>query len=48
VATLGYVGSVIGPVIIGWLGDDVGLRTALLLPVLLALLIAALAGTALR
>jgi MFS family permease len=48
VATLGYVGSVIGPVIIGWLSDDVGLRTALLLPVLLALLIAALAGPALR
>jgi MFS family permease len=48
VATLGYVGGVLGPVIIGWVGDEVGLRTALLMPAVLALGITALAGFALR
>jgi hypothetical protein len=35
-------------VIIGWVGDEVGLRTALLMPTVLALGITALAGPALR
>ncbi len=40
VATLGYVGSVGGPIMIGWLAEATSLRTALGLVVLLALLIA--------
>jgi MFS family permease len=40
VATLGYVGSVAGPIMIGWLAEATSLRTALGLVVLLALLIA--------
>jgi MFS family permease len=47
VATMGYIGAVAGPVIIGWMGEAVGLRSALLLPALLALAIAVLAGPAL-
>jgi fucose permease len=43
VVTIGYVGSVIGPVIIGFAADALGLRVALILPALLALNIAALA-----
>ena len=45
VVTMGYVGGVVGPVVIGVLADAVGLRTALLLPVALAAATAALAGT---
>jgi MFS family permease len=41
VATLGYVGSVAGPIMIGWLAEATSLRTALSLVVLLALVIAA-------
>ncbi len=41
VATLGYVGSVAGPIMIGWLAEATSLRTALALVVALALLIAA-------
>jgi MFS family permease len=41
VATLGYVGSVAGPIMIGWLAEATSLRTALGLVVLLALVIAA-------
>jgi MFS family permease len=40
VATLGYVGSVAGPIMIGWLADATSLRTALGLVVVLALVIA--------
>jgi len=41
VATLGYVGSVAGPIMIGWLAEATSLRTALGLVVVLALVIAA-------
>jgi len=40
VATIGYVGSVAGPIAIGWLAEATSLRTALGLVVLLALAIA--------
>jgi MFS family permease len=40
VATIGYVGSVAGPITIGWLAEATSLRTALGLVVLLALAIA--------
>jgi MFS family permease len=43
VATLGYVGTVVGPIAIGWLAEATSLRTSLGLVVLLALVIAALA-----
>ena len=41
VATIGYVGSVAGPIMIGWLAEATSLRIALGLVVLLALVIAA-------
>jgi MFS family permease len=44
VATLGYVGSVAGPIAIGWLAEATSLRTALSLVVVLALVIAVSAG----
>jgi MFS family permease len=44
VATLGYVGTVAGPIAIGWLAEATSLRTSLGLVVLLALVIAACAG----
>jgi MFS family permease len=44
VATVGYVGTVIGPIMIGWLAEATSLRTALGLVVLLALAIAVAAG----
>jgi MFS family permease len=40
VATLGYVGSVAGPIMIGWLAEATSLRTSLGLVVLLSLAIA--------
>jgi MFS family permease len=40
VATLGYVGTVAGPIMIGWLAEATSLRTSLGLVVLLALVIA--------
>ena len=40
VATIGYVGSVAGPIMIGWLAEATSLRTSLGLVVLLAVLIA--------
>ncbi len=43
VATIGYVGSVVGPMIIGWAAEAVGLRTALGLVAVLALAVAATA-----
>jgi fucose permease len=46
VATLGYVGSVAGPIMIGWLAEATSLRTALGLVVLLSLTIAACARVA--
>jgi len=45
VATLGYVGSVAGPITIGWLAEATSLRTALVLVVVLALVIAVSAGS---
>jgi MFS family permease len=47
VATVGYVGSVAGPIAIGWLAEATSLRTALGLVVLLAAVIAAVSGRAL-
>jgi fucose permease len=44
VVTLGYVGSIAGPVVIGWTAEQIGLRAALWLPVGLSVLIALLAG----
>jgi len=44
VMTLGYVGGVIGPLMIGFAAESVGLRTALLIPAALALVVAAGAG----
>jgi MFS family permease len=41
VATLGYVGTVVGPIAIGWLAEATSLRTSLALVVVLALVIAA-------
>ena len=43
VVTIGYAGSVIAPVIIGFSADALGLRLALVFPVLLALVAAGLA-----
>jgi Na+/melibiose symporter-like transporter len=48
VATVGYVGSVAGPIAIGWLAEATSLRTSLGLVVLLALTIAATSGAALN
>jgi MFS family permease len=47
VATVGYVGSVAGPIAIGWMAEATSLRTALGLVVLLAVTIAAVSGSAL-
>ena len=44
VFTLGYAGSVIGPAVIGFVAGRVGLRAALVIPVLLVLVIALVAG----
>jgi MFS family permease len=46
VATLGYVGTVAAPIMIGWLAEATSLRTALGLVVLLSLTIAACARAA--
>jgi MFS family permease len=46
VATVGYVGSVAGPIAIGWLAEATSLRAALGLVVLLSLVIAASARAA--
>jgi MFS family permease len=43
VVTTAYIGSIVGPVAIGALAQAIGLRAALFLPVILALVIAALA-----
>jgi MFS family permease len=48
VATMGYVGSVAGPIMIGWLADATSLRASLCLVVALALVIAASARTCSR
>lgn len=45
VVTVGYVGSVVGPIVIGFTADALSLRLALVLPVLLALLISSLASS---
>ena len=45
VATIGYVGSVAGPIMIGWLAEATSLRTSLGLVVVLAVVIAASART---
>jgi MFS family permease len=44
VTTIGYVGSIVGPLLIGFLAEGPGLRAAMLLPAALALAIAAAAG----
>lgn len=44
VVAIGYLGSVLAPIAIGFLADSFGLRAALTLPVVLALLAAALAS----
>ena len=46
VATIGYVGSVSGPIVIGWLAQFTSLRLALSVPVALALLISLTARSA--
>jgi MFS family permease len=43
VVTLGYLGSILGPALIGWTAEWSGLRSALGIPAVLALLIALLA-----
>jgi MFS family permease len=48
VATLGYVGSVAGPIMIGWLAEATSLRASLGLVVLLALVIAVSARSCAR
>jgi MFS family permease len=45
VATIGYVGSVAGPIMIGWLAEATSLRTSLGLVVLLSLAIAVAASS---
>jgi MFS family permease len=45
VASIGYVGSVSGPIMIGWLAEATSLRLALGLTAVLALVIAAAAKT---
>jgi MFS family permease len=45
VVTIGYVGSVVGPIVIGFTADSVGLRAALVFPILLAVLAAALSSS---
>jgi fucose permease len=44
VVTISYTGAVLGPVAIGWLAEEVGLRAALCLPAALAALVGVLAG----
>lgn len=44
VFTIGYTGSVIGPAVIGFTADHLGLRGALIIPVCLTLAIALVAG----
>jgi fucose permease len=44
VMSLGYTGGVIGPLMIGFAATSVGLRAALLIPAVLALVIASVAG----
>jgi MFS family permease len=46
VATVGYVGTVVGPIVIGWVAQATSLRAALGLVVLLALAIAVAARAA--
>jgi MFS family permease len=48
VATIGYVGSVAGPIAIGWLAEATSLRAALLLVVALACVISVCAGACRR
>jgi MFS family permease len=45
VVTIGYVGSVLGPVVIGFAAEAASLRVALLLPAALAVLVAASASS---
>ena len=45
-AAAGYVGGIVGPVVIGWIADAADLRLALALPAALAFAIALLAGAA--
>jgi fucose permease len=45
VVTISYVGGILGPALLGFVARQTGLRTALAIPVGLAVVIAALAGT---
>jgi MFS family permease len=45
VVTMGYLGSIVGPVLIGGLAQATGLRTALFLLVVLALVVTVAAGS---
>jgi MFS family permease len=44
VVTMGYLGTVVGPVLIGSIATGLGLRTALGVPVVFALIVAGAAG----
>jgi MFS family permease len=43
-ATCGYLGAIVGPIVIGWIADATDLAHALAVPVALALAIPVLAG----
>lgn len=45
VVTIGYVGSIVAPIVIGWTADAVGLRVALIFPLALALVAAGLSSS---
>jgi MFS family permease len=42
VVTIGYVGSIVAPIVVGWTADVLGLRVALIFPLALALVVARL------
>jgi MFS family permease len=44
VVTISYLGFIVGPIVIGWTAEHVGLRSALGLPAALALVVALFAG----
>lgn len=44
-ATCGYLGAIVGPIVIGWVADATNLAHALVIPVVLALAIPVLAST---
>jgi MFS family permease len=42
IVTIGYAGSIVAPIVVGWTADAVSLRVALVLPLALALVVAGL------